>query len=200
MSCPSPRLLLVASARRCARGGALLAVVGGGGAQVGVVQACAGEVALLAGGLVAVVGLHALADDVEHEQRVDDPDRRGRSRGRGRTSTRSGRWRRGRAVSASTWSLSARVRALRGERVELAVELVRRRSRAGSAACGAGGGGELRAGALELLGGVEQRAVVDPHGVHRLVLDDGAVHERAEVDERALVQLGLSDARRRRRW
>ena len=40
---------------------------------------------------------------------------------------------------------------------------------------------EVGAGVVDLLGGVEQRAVVDPDGVGVLVLDDGAVHERAEV-------------------
>ena len=46
---------------------------------------------------------------------------------------------------------------------------------------------------LDLLGGVEHRAVVDPHGVRVLVLDDGAVHERAEVLQRLVVQVGAGD-------
>ena len=37
------------------------------------------------------------------------------------------------------------------------------------------------------------RAVVDPHGVGVLVLDDGAVHERAEVAQRLVVQVGAGD-------
>ena len=45
---------------------------------------------------------------------------------------------------------------------------------------------------LDLLGGVEQRAVVDPHGVGVLVFDDGAVDERAEVPERLVVQVACS--------
>ena len=56
------------------------------------------------------------------------------------------------------------------------------------------GGGEVRAGALDLLGGVEERAVVDADGVGVLVLDDRAVHERAEVAQRAVVQVGAGDA------
>ena len=37
------------------------------------------------------------------------------------------------------------------------------------------------------------RAVVDPDGVGVLVLDDGAVHERAEVLQRLVVQVGAGD-------
>ena len=55
----------------------------------------------------------------------------------------------------------------------------------------AAGGGEVGAGVLDLLGGVEQGAVVDPHRVGVLVLDHGAVHERAEVAQRLVVQVGL---------
>ena len=47
---------------------------------------------------------------------------------------------------------------------------------------------------LELLGGVEQDAVVDPDGVDALVLDDGAVDEAAEVAQRLVVQLARADA------
>ena len=54
--------------------------------------------------------------------------------------------------------------------------------------------GQVRAGVLDLLGGVEQGAVVDAHGVGVLVLDDGAVHERAEVAQRLVVQVGAGDA------
>ena len=46
---------------------------------------------------------------------------------------------------------------------------------------------------LDLLGGVEHRAVVDPDGVGVLVLDDGAVHERAEVAQRLVVQVAGGD-------
>ena len=46
--------------------------------------------------------------------------------------------------------------------------------------------------------GVEQHAVVDPHGVGVLVLDDGAVHERAEVLERLVVELAGGDPSRDR--
>ena len=64
------------------------------------------------------------------------------------------------------------------------------------ASCRRSAGGELGAGARDLLDGVEQRAVVDAHGVGVLVLDEGAVHEGAEVAQRAVVQLGAGDARR----
>ena len=57
---------------------------------------------------------------------------------------------------------------------------------------------EVVAGVLDLLGGVEHRAVVDPHGVGVLVLDDGAVHERAEVLQRLVVQVGAGDPLRDR--
>ena len=59
-----------------------------------------------------------------------------------------------------------------------------------AASCRAPAAVEVRAGVLDLLGGVEQGAVVDPHGVGVLVLDDGAVHERAEVVQRLVVQVG----------
>ena len=80
-----------------------------------------------------------------------------------------------------------------GEGVELAVEL------AGLAGEDAGellarGGGEVRAGALDLLGGIEERAVVDADGVGVLVFDDRAVHERAEVADGAVVQVGAGDS------
>ena len=52
---------------------------------------------------------------------------------------------------------------------------------------------------LDLLGGVEQDAVVDAHGVDVVVLDDGAVHEAAEVAQRAgRAGRWWSRARRRR--
>jgi hypothetical protein len=54
--------------------------------------------------------------------------------------------------------------------------------------------GELGAGALNLVGGVQQRAVVDAHRIRALIFDDGAVHERAEVPERLVVQLAAGDA------
>ena len=79
-----------------------------------------------------------------------------------------------------------------GEGVELAVDL------AGFAGedvreLVAVGGGEVRAGALDLFGGVEQCAVVDADGVGVLVFDDRAVHERAEVPQRVVVQVGAGD-------
>jgi hypothetical protein len=185
-------LLAVASARRWRGGGALLAVVGGGGAQVGVVQARAGEVALFARGLVAVVGLEALADDVEHEQRVDGPDAAREVAAaveRPRVASVGGA-----VAQPGVDPELQRARAgLRRQGVELAVEPFRR---AAEQARGlpARSRGEVGAGALERLGGVEQGAVVDPDRVDALVLDDGPVHERAEVSQRALVQVGAGDA------
>ena len=52
----------------------------------------------------------------------------------------------------------------------------------------------VRAGALELFGGVEEGAVVDADGVGVLVFDDRAVHERAEVAGGAVVQVGAGDS------
>ena len=46
---------------------------------------------------------------------------------------------------------------------------------------------------VDLLGGVEQGAVVDANGVGVLVFDDGAVHERAEVAQRLVVQVAGGD-------
>ena len=76
-------------------------------------------------------------------------------------------------VLARAVSVSSSRSSLSGSQREDAGELLSR------------GGGEVRAGALDLLGGVEQRAVVDADGVGVLVLDDRAVHERAEVAQRA---------------
>ena len=61
------------------------------------------------------------------------------------------------------------------------------------------GGGEVYAGALDLLGRVKQRAVVDAYRVGVLVFDDRAVHERAEVAQGDVVQVGAGDALRDRR-
>ena len=79
-----------------------------------------------------------------------------------------------------------------GERVELAVEPLGlaaedRRELPPSVVV------QVRAGVVDLLGGVEQGAVVDPDGVGVLVLDDGAVHERAEVAQRLVVQVAGGD-------
>ena len=57
------------------------------------------------------------------------------------------------------------------------------------ASCWRPPGGEVGAGVLDLLGGVEHGAVVDPHRVCVLVLDHGAVHERAEVALGLVVQV-----------
>ena len=73
MSWPSARLLAVASAWRARSAARRCAVLLGGVAQLLVVEARAAEVGLLAGGLAVGVG-ELLADGVEHEHRVDDPD------------------------------------------------------------------------------------------------------------------------------
>ena len=52
---------------------------------------------------------------------------------------------------------------------------------------------QVWAGVVDLLGGVEQGAVVDADGVGVLVFDDGAVHERAEVADRLVVQVAGGD-------
>jgi len=52
----------------------------------------------------------------------------------------------------------------------------------------------VRAGTLDVLGGVEHGAVVDADGVGVLVFDDRAVHEGAEVAQGAVVQVGAGDA------
>ena len=80
-----------------------------------------------------------------------------------------------------------------GERVELAVDLV------WFAGEDVGelfslGGGEVRAGTLDVLGGVEHGAVVDAYGVGVLVFDDRAVYEGAEVAQGVVVQVGGGDA------
>jgi hypothetical protein len=81
------------------------------------------------------------------------------------------------------------------QRVELGVELVGRAAeRAGGLA--ARGLGEVRAREGEVRVRVEQRAVVDAHGIHRFVLDNGAVHERAGVAQRGVVQLAGRDPAR----
>ena len=157
--------------------------------------ACA-EVGLLAGGGLVAVGVELLADEVDHEHGVDHPDRVGEvlpalvhvgvAAGAGAVADLAG--------DPDLGGLGFRAG---GERVELGLELV------GLAAQQRGqlrlrGRGEVGAGALDLLVRVEQHAVVDPHGVGVLVLDDGAVHERAEVLERLVVQLAGGDPSRDR--
>ena len=73
MSWPSERLLAVASAWRARSAARRSAVLFGGVAHLVVVEARAAEVGLLAGGLAVGVG-ELLADGVDHEHRVDDPD------------------------------------------------------------------------------------------------------------------------------
>ena len=80
-----------------------------------------------------------------------------------------------------------------GERVELGVERFELAAEDPGGLLLAGGG-EVLSGVLDVLGAVEQVAVVDAHRVGVLVFDDGAVHERAEVAHRLVVQVGGGDA------
>ena len=78
-----------------ARPGASLFVLGGGVAKLVFVEACAGEVRLLArgGGLIV---LEVLVDEVDHERWVDHPDAGGEVLAPVRGRRRSGRCGRGR--------------------------------------------------------------------------------------------------------
>ena len=189
MSCPSPRF--AGSPRRGVHG-LLLArgVLGGGVAELGVVDTGAGEERLLAGGLCVAGRVRRVEGEVDHERGVDDPDAGGEvlaavvhervAPGAGAVADLGG-----------DPELQRPGPGARGERVELGVELV---GLAPSMPRVAGGRlGEVGAGVLDLLGGVEHRAVVDPHRVGVLVLDHGAVHERAEVAVRLVVQVAAGD-------
>jgi hypothetical protein len=55
-------------------------------------------------------------------------------------------------------------------------------------------GRKVPAGAVDLLRGVEEDAVVNAYGVDVVVLDDGAVHEAAQVAHRGVVQVAGRDA------
>ena len=166
-----------------------LLVLGGRVAELGVVEVGAREVGVLAGWRRGVA-VELLVDEIEHERRVDDPDSGGEIRS-------AVVHERVAAIASAVADLAGdaeferpRLRP-RGERVELAVEPIGRTaedrrdlplSRLG----------QVASGVLDLLGAVEQRAVVDPHGVGVLVFDDGAVDERAEVPERFVVQIACS--------
>ena len=171
---------------------AAFAVFLSGGAEFVVVEAGAGEERLFAGGLVVVVVGELFVGEVDHEDGVDDPDAVGE--------VLSARVDVGEASGAGALAGLRGDRDLErlglgagGERVELAVDL------AGFAGEDSGRAvlarwGEVRAGALDLFGGVEEGAVVDADGVGVLVFDDRAVHERAEVAQCAVVQVGAGDA------
>ena len=163
-----------------------------GGAEFVVVECGAGEERLFAGGLVVLVVGEVFADEVDHEQGVDDPDAVGE--------VLSALVDVGEASDAGAFAgfrgdldLERLGLGAGGECVELAVELV---VLAGEdlGELFSRGGGELGAGALDLLGGVEHCAVVDADGVGVLVFDDRAVHERAEVAQCTVVQVGAGDA------
>ena len=90
--------------------------------------------------------------------------------------------------------LQRAVLAARAQRVELAVELGRLAGEQPGSLL-ASRVVEVGAGALCVLGGVEQGAVVDPHGVGVLVLQERPVHERAHVTQRLVVQVAAGHAR-----
>ena len=129
--------------------------------------------------------------EVEHERGVDDPDPGGEVASalvHERVSAVAG------AVAhiAGDAELERPGLGAGGERVELGVEPLELAAQdRGELALAVGG--EVGAGVLDLLCGVEHRAVVDPYGVRVLVLDDGAVDERAEVLQRLVVQVGGGD-------
>src|SRR3954447_25190997 len=200
MSWPRVRLLAAASggparsgarrARSCS-GGAARAGVLGGVAQLVVVEASAAEVGLLAGDLAVGVG-ELVADGVEHEHRVDHPDAGGEVLAALEHPAVASV---GGAVAQRPVDAQLERGALGagGECVELGVELLGLAAERGGR-FGVALGGEVVAGVLDLLGGVEQDAVVDPDRVDVLVLDDGAVDEAAEVAERLVVQLAGAHA------
>ena len=167
-----------------------LLVLGGGVTQLVVVEARAGKVRLLPRGRAFVV-LEVLVDEVDHEHRVDHPDAGGEVPP---SVMREGVT----AVAGAVADLGGDAElggprpGAGGECVELAIEPVGlaaqdRRELPPSVVV------QVRAGVVDPLGGVEQGAVVDPDGVGVLVLDDGAVHERAEVAQRLVVQVAGGD-------
>ena len=91
-----------------------------------------------------------------------------------------------------TVTFTDRALRLRGKRIQLLVDLLvfapeDLRERAAVCVC------EVRAGVLDLVGGVKDGAVVDPDRVGVFVFDDRAVHERAEVPAGVVVQVGAGD-------
>ena len=172
---------------------AALALLGGGVAQVGRVEAGAGEVGRV--GRRRVVGLvgEGLADGVEHEHGVDDPDAGGEV---GAALVDVGVAAGAGAVAQGGVDAQRRVGGLgawRCERVELGVELVGRAAEDAGRLVGGPAGVRCVAGERDLGVGVQQGAVVDADGVRVLVLDDGAVHEGAEVAQGGVVQVAGRD-------
>ena len=170
--------------------GAALLVLGGGVAQLVIVDPGAGEVGLLSRRRrVAVAEL--LLDEVEHERGVDDPDPGGEVApavmDKGVAAV---------AGAAAHLAGDANLQRSRvcagGERVELCVDALGRAAEDARDLVLAVRT-EVLAGVRNLFCGVEHGAVVDPDRVGVLVLDDGAVHERSEVLERLLVQVGAGD-------
>jgi hypothetical protein len=153
-------------------GGAPLAVLLGSVAPLVAVEARAAEVGLLAGDLALGV---LVADGIEHEHRVDHLDGGGEVLAAlehpavasvGDAVAR-------RAVDAQLQRAAPRPSR---ERIELGVELLGLAAERGGRLAVALEA-EVVARVLDLLGVVEQDAVVDPDRVDALVLDDGAVDE-----------------------
>jgi hypothetical protein len=167
------------------------AVVLPGGAQFVVVEGGAGEERVLAGGLVLVVVGELVVDEVDDECGVDDPDAVCEvlpAMVHEREAPRAG------AVAGLGGDLNLERCGLRAgsERVELAVQFAQLAAENGGELL-AFGGGEVRSGLFEVLGGVEHYAVVDPYGVSVFVFDEGSVHERAEVVQGLVVWVGAGD-------
>ena len=190
MSCPRPRLLRVASAwraRACARRCSSAAAAS---RKLVVVEAGTGEVGLLPGRRGCVV-FEFLVDEIDHEGGVDDPDRRGEVLAAVVDERVS-------AVAGAVADLACDADFERsrpgscGEGVELTVELVRLAAEQPLAICRCPSAARWDSRVVDLFGGVEQSAVVDPDGVGVLVLDDGAVDEGAHVLERLVVQVVAS--------
>ena len=159
-------------------------------AELVVVDAGAGEVRLLAR-RCRLDFAELLVYEVEHEGGVDDPDPGGEVASAlvdECVSTVAG------AVAYIGGDVELECPALGagGERVELGVEPLELTAQDGGELAMAVGG-EVGAGVLDLLCGVEHRAVVDSHGVRVLVFDDGAMDERAEVPQRLVVQVAGRD-------
>ena len=135
-------------------------------------------------------------DEVEHERGVDDPDPGGEVAPAVVDIGVA-------AVAGAVAHVAGDAKLQRsrlcagGERVELCVDALGRAAEDARDLVLAVGV-EVLAGVRDLLCGVEHRAVVDPHRVRVLVLDDGAVHERAEVLQRLVVQVGAGDPLRDR--
>ena len=197
-SWPSPRLLRGRLGLALARSWRALAVLGGGVAQVVVVEARAGEVGRSSRAGSSPSSARARWRTTSSmNTRVDDPDAGGEV---GAAVEHVG-------VAAVGGAVAQRGVDAQLERARAGLRRRARRARVelvGRAAEHAGGlraarGGEVRAGARRAASAASSRAPSSIRTAYtRLVLDDGAVHEGAEVAQRRVVQLAGGDPRRRR--